>query len=174
MDREKVLLLLCVVVLFEQALLHFLAVYGSGQGRAGAYIGTGLEILDNSTLKDLVAAEGPATDTEGTVLGTGCAEGHHRLDLARLLVDAAVIRELEFLDHRLVLILGDRHRDGEVDVLLRADIDVILVVLLDVDDVERQLAQAVADVLSFVISLPIGIMVLREMKQMQKSVTLED
>ena len=37
-----------------------------------------------------------------------------------------------------------------------------------------ELAQAVADVLSFAISLPIGIMVLREMKQMQKSVTLED
>ena len=36
-----------------------------------------------------------------------------------------------------------------------------------------ELAQAVADVLSFVISLPIGIMVLREMKQMQKTLALE-
>lgn len=37
-----------------------------------------------------------------------------------------------------------------------------------------ELAQAVADVLAFVISLPIGIAVLREMKQMQKSTTSEE
>jgi Na+-driven multidrug efflux pump len=36
-----------------------------------------------------------------------------------------------------------------------------------------ELAQAVADVLAFIISLPIGIVVLREMKQMQKSLTPE-
>ena len=37
-----------------------------------------------------------------------------------------------------------------------------------------ELAQAVADVLAFAISLPIGIAVLREIKRMHESTTLEE